>query len=63
MITVGFSTRLKNPISMAIRAVTHSEFSHTWVRYTHPFYRRDFVVDAGLGGIGPERPSLGREQW
>lgn len=51
MITVGFSTTRGNFFSWLIRKFSGSKFSHTWVRYYHPLYKLDFVVEAGTKGI------------
>lgn len=50
MIAIGFSTR-SMWLSDLIRKITHSRFSHTWIKYNHPLYQADIVVEAGLTGI------------
>lgn len=51
MTTVGFSTREKNVLSRMIRWFTKSSYSHCWVRYWHPIYKMDLVIEAGTFGI------------
>lgn len=51
MYTVGFSTQTKNLLSRLIRWFSKSQFSHAWVRYYHPLYEKDIVVDADAVGI------------
>jgi hypothetical protein len=50
-IAIGFSTQKKNLLSRTIRWFTGSKFSHCWVRYYHPLYRMNVVVEADLKGI------------
>lgn len=51
MVTVGFSTTKGNLFSWLIRKFSSSKFSHVWVRYYHPLYKLDIVVEAGTKGI------------
>lgn len=51
MISIGFSTRKTNILSRLIRYFTKARFSHTWVRYWHPIFKCDVVIDADIRGI------------
>ena len=52
---VGFSTSLRSPISAMIRALSESKCSHTFLVYTHPYYKQDMVVEACEWGIRESR--------
>lgn len=51
MISIGFSTKKDNLISLIIRDVTKGKFSHCWIRYYHPLMQGDVVIDADLRGV------------
>lgn len=54
-IQIGFSTRKNNWVSTIIRKITGSPVSHVWLRFRHPIFDTDMVLEADVSGF-LERP-------